>query len=269
MYGAHGRKGKPTKYVQEGRFGYEEYAAKGFQLWGFNTDKASMPEPYQMISIYGIDVPHDSRDPRKLKAHNYVVTESFALDGIELNWDLVSDTTSSDHVHTNGWMKDVADNVYMAQVRRFEETGILTARTEHQLDQKPYFVYDTVYTDGFAWNTITESGKYVPQFAAIATKGALGMWALWKTPYTDLLFDAVSDLNDPKKGFYEGRYENGKGAIKTFTSNNNGILLESLLYKVQGKLLTQSNRQGVWEKAVADPFSRAGKCLPGQPRPKR
>ena len=48
-----------TMYVQEGRLGYEEYAAKGFQLWGFHTERASKPEPYDLMNIYGIDIPYD------------------------------------------------------------------------------------------------------------------------------------------------------------------------------------------------------------------
>ncbi|OUS32566.1 hypothetical protein A9Q99_00390 [Gammaproteobacteria bacterium 45_16_T64] len=264
MFGAHGKKGKPTKYVQEGRLGYEEYAAKGFGLWGFNTERSSKPEPYDIIKLYGHQIPYDSRDPRRLRAHNYVVTESYVLDGIELNWDLPTDETSADNVHSVAWMVDFAQRIYEVQEARYFHSGILTARTEHQLASSPYFVYDTIYTDGYAWNTITESGKYVPQYSAIALKGALGLWSLWETPYTDLLFNAVSDLYDEEKGFYEGKFENGKGLINTFTSNNNGIILETLLYKEQGKLLKFNDLDSFWEKMLDNEFQGQGKCLPGK-----
>ncbi|MBW1972377.1 MAG: DUF3131 domain-containing protein, partial [Deltaproteobacteria bacterium] len=100
LYGAILTKGK-VKYVQEGRLGYEEYGAKGFQLWGFDTKRASMPEPYSFIKIYGLDIPYDTRDPRELAAHNYVVCESYVLDGIELNWDKGSDRDDDDMYHTD------------------------------------------------------------------------------------------------------------------------------------------------------------------------
>lgn len=264
MFGAHGKKGKPTIYVQEGRLGYEEYAAKGFQLWGFDTSRASLPDPYEIIKLYGVEVPYDSRDPRKLTAHNYVVTESYVLDGVELNWDLADDKHSSDSVHTLPWIKEFAQRIYDVQEQRYFNTGILTARTEHQLATSPYFVYDTIYTDGYAWNTITESGKYVPQYASIALKGAVGLWALWDTPYTDLLFDAIADLYHPDKGFYEGKFENGSGFINTFTANNNGIIMALLLYKEQGKLLKFGNVQSHWEKVLADEFVGQGRCLPNE-----
>lgn len=264
MYGAHGKKGKPTQYVQEGRLGYEEYAANGFQLWGFETKQSSDPEPYEVIKLFGVSVPYDSRDPRALRAHNYVVAESYVLDGIELNWDLAHDRDTPDNVHSHPWMVDFAQRIYEVQERRYYNTGILTARTEHQLASSPYFVYDTIYTDGYAWNTITESGKFVPQFGSIALKGAVGLWALWKTDYTDILFNAVSDLYDPEKGFYEGRFENGDGLINTFTANNNGIILESLLYKEQGKLLKFSKLKSHWDRVLQNDFVGVSKCLPSK-----
>ncbi|RMI24939.1 MAG: DUF3131 domain-containing protein, partial [Calditrichaeota bacterium] len=262
MYGAVIGPDGEVMLVQEGRLGYEEYAAKGFQLWGFNTARASKPEPYNVIPIYGVEVPFDTRDPRKYKAHNYVVCESYVLDGLELNWDLASDRSNNDMEHSDRITYEFAQRIYEAQVRRYQHTGIITARTEHQLDGPPYFVYDTIFTDGYPWNTITEDGKYVPDFAAIALKGALGLWALWETEYTDLLFDTISDLYDPEKGFYEGRYEKTGGVINTFTANNNGIMLEALLYKVQGKLLRFSGRESLWDKVIADEFHGENKCLP-------
>lgn len=264
MFGALLEPGKPVQYLQEGRLGYEEYAAKGFQLWGFDTSTASMPEPYSTINLFGYDVPYDTRDPRKLKAHSYVVTESYVLDGIELGWDLSTDHSGPDTSYSNGWMAEFALQIYRVQEARYEATGIITARTEHQLASAPYFVYDTLYTDGYAWNTISEAGEYLPQYSAVAVKGAMGIWALWDTEYTDLLFDHISHLYDREKGFYEGIFENGTGLINTFTSNNNGILLEILLFKQQGKLMRYQDKPlpSLWDKALESPFGYEGQCLP-------
>jgi hypothetical protein len=225
------------QHLQEGRLGYEEYAAKGFALWGFNAKSARKPEPYGIIRLYGAAVPYDARDPRELGAHNYVVTESYALDGIEFGWDEPEDRKSDAFTHTSGWIASSAQNMYLAQQRRFEKTGKFTARTEHQLLGPPYFVYDTLFSDGQPWVTITEAGESVPDASAVALKGAFGLWALWKTPYTDKLMLYVRNAFDPNKGWYEGIFENGEGSIRQFTANNNGIILQTLLYKRDGKLL--------------------------------
>jgi hypothetical protein len=262
LYGAVLNEKKNTLYLQEGRLGYEEYSAKGFQLWGFSTERASKPDPYDLAEIYGVTVPYDRRDPRLFKAHNYVVCESYILDGLELNWDEPADQKSDDLTHTNAWMAEFAQSVYQVQENRYKATGIITARSEHQLDGPPYFVYDTVYSDGYPWNTITDEGVFVPDKAAVALKAAIGMWALWPTEYTDLVFGATSSLYDPAKGFYEGRYEKSGAFIKAFTANNNGIILEAFLHKVQGQLLRFGGRESLWDRLITDEFEDKNKCLP-------
>jgi hypothetical protein len=262
MYGAVADGEKNATYLQEGRLGYEEYSAKGFQLWGFSTERASKPEPYDITEIYGINIPYDRRDPRVLKAHNYVVCESYVLDGLEMDWDEASDRTSDDRTHTNVWMADFAQRIYQVQENRYKATGIVTARTEHQLDTAPYFVYDTIYSDGYPWNTITDEGTFAPEKAAVSLKAAIGMWSLWATGYTDLVFGLTANLYDPLKGFYEGRYEKSRRLISTFTANNNGIILEALLHKVQGKLLTFSGRESMWDHLISDEFEDRNRCLP-------
>jgi hypothetical protein len=236
LYGLGRNPDGSVAHLQEGRLGYEEYAAAGFELWGHPAPAATAPAPYGLVRLYGVAVPFDGRDPRELGAHNYVVTESYVLHGIEFGWDTPSDTTSGPFTHTAGWIAASAQHIYEAQARRFARTGVLTARTEHQLQVDPYFVYDTLFTDGQPWATITDTGRFVPEHAAVALKGAFGLWVLWPTPYTDKLMSAVKVANDPAKGWQEGLLEKG-GRIEAYTANNNGIILETLLYKVQGKLL--------------------------------
>lgn len=249
--------------VQEGRLGYEEYAAKGFALWGFDVKGAMDPAPLQYTSIYGVDVPYDGRDPRVFKSQNYVLTESYLLDGLELGWDLPSSDDQAAGVASHGWRAEFAYRIFSVQQRRFEETGILTARSEHQVNGAPYFVYDSIFADGYPWNTLDPTGVYQPDRAAVSAKAAVGMWALWDVPYTDLLFETVADLSTSPGGFYEGLYENGNGFIPLQTANNNGIILAALLYKEQGPILQRLNKNTqYWDMAYQGSDARANKCLP-------
>lgn len=265
MFGSFNHGDGDTKYVQEGRLGYEEYAAKGFALWGFDVSRALSPEPLNYTTIFDVKVPYDGRDPRVFKNQNYVLTEGYILDGLELGWDLPSDKDNIGDIASHGWRAEFANRIYLVQQRRYEQTGIITARSEHQVNGRPYFVYDTIFADGYPWNTLDPTGEYQPDRAAVAAKAAIGMWALWDTDYTDLLFESVADLYEPDVGFYEGLYENGNGFIPLQSANNNGIILAALLYKVQGPILQQvnSNRQ-VWQTAFADTDIRANKCHPNQ-----
>ncbi|WP_435310177.1 DUF3131 domain-containing protein [Primorskyibacter sedentarius] len=263
MFGSFTQGDGNTRYVQEGRLGYEEYAAKGFALWGFDVDRAMSPEPLSYTTIYDVKVPYDGRDPRIFKNQNYVLTEGYILDGLELGWDMPSDRTNDGLTASHGWRAEFANRIYLVQQRRYEQTGIITARSEHQVNGKPYFVYDSIFADGYAWNTLDPTGEYQPDRSAIAAKAAIGLWALWDTDYTDLLFESVADLYEPDVGFYEGLYENGNGFIPLQTANNNGIILAALLYKVQGPILQQvSNKTEVWDTANAGTDLRDNKCHP-------
>lgn len=257
-----------VSYNQEGRLGYAEYAAKGFALWGFDTRATYEGAQASYIDIFGVQVPFDRRDPRIFGTSNYVLTESYLLDGLEMGWDLPDDRTSGPGVASQGWRAEFANRIYLAQQRRYEETGILTARSEHQVESSPYFVYDTIFADGYAWNTLDPSGVFQPDRAAVATKAAIGMWALWDDPYTQMLFDAVGDLYLPDHGYKEGIYENGSGAIPLQTANNNGILLAALLYKAQGPALRYGQeRTQYWDTAFQDMDVRTTRCLPPPPPP--
>lgn len=262
LYGSYRQANGALTRVQEGRLGYEEYAAKGFQLWGFDTTRASQVDPFRRRNVDGISIEYDARDPKSFGAHTAVVSEPSLLDGLELNWDSAADRISADSMHTDGWAADYAERIYTVQERRFRTTGRLTARTEHHLNVAPYFVYDAILANDVPWNTVTEDSLAVPQFAAVSSRAAIAMWALWRTDYTTQLFEAQAPLADPSRGFFEGVYEAG-AVIPVRTANTNGIILEALLHKVEGKLLRPgAPRNGLWERTLADPAACGAQCLP-------
>ena len=213
-----------TKYLQEGRLGYEEYAAKSFNLMGLDVANSLRYTDFlRFVDIYGVSVGTDSRDPQKYDAHNYVVSEPYILDGIEFGWDNIS--------------QELAWRVYKAQEKRFANTGILTAVSEDNIDQPPYFVYNTVFTDGKPWNTITESGEDASEFKTLSTKAAFGWHVLYETDYTKKLLEKAATLANPERGWYSGLYEVSGKPNKAITANTNGIILEALAYKQNGKLM--------------------------------
>lgn len=268
LFGAYvNKETSETVYAQEGRLGYEEYAAKGFALWGFKPVLAHRAEPFLTTSIFGIQVPYDGRDPRVFHSQNYVVTESYLQDGLELGFDLPHDDSSPDWLNTDGWRAEFADRIYRVQENRWRRTGFMTARSEHNVKGPPYFTYDTIFSDGYPWNTVTPRGDYVPDHAAVASKAALGLWALWDTDYTNVLYEAIIELYNPEKGMYEGMYERGQGRVEIYTANNNGIILTALLHKVQGTILTPyTGETEVWYTAYRDQDIRRRRHYPDPPR---
>ncbi|MBW3695780.1 DUF3131 domain-containing protein [Vibrio sp. T187] len=226
LYGARpsGHKDE-VELVQEGRIGYEEYASKSLALMGRDVFNSMKYIDYlEMIDVYGVDIPTDRRDPAKYHAHNYVVSESYILDGIEFGADSVS--------------KIFAHRIYQAQEERYKETGIVTAVSEDNVDEAPYFVYNTVFSDGKRWNTISDDGKDQSHLKTLSTKAAFGWYALYETEYTDLLIEQASQLSSKEKGWYSGRYEDDGRTNTAITANTNGIVLESLAYIENGPLVS-------------------------------
>lgn len=223
LYGAILENGK-TSYLQEGRLGYEEYGAKSFQLVGLDVSNAIDYTTWlRFVDIHGINIPTDSRTPEKFTAHNYVVSEPYILDGMEYGWDQIS--------------REFAGRVFSVQEAHYKETGKLTAVSEDNIDQAPYFVYNAVFTNGKEWNAITEDGTDASEFKTLSTKAAFGWHMLYETDYTRKLMDAVSNLYDPEKGWYSGLYEKTGKPNTAITANTNGIILEALAYKQTGVLL--------------------------------
>ncbi|MBG1245132.1 DUF3131 domain-containing protein [Nostoc sp. NZL] len=222
LYGATVLPDGKTLLVQEGRLGYEEYGARGYQLWGFSAPKAIAFEPFKLVEINGVQIPVDTRDFQSTNANNYIVSESYILEGIEFG--------------LQGELADFAARVLDVQKRRFDTTGQLTAVTEDNIDQAPYFLYNTVYANGANWATITDANQSYPQFRSISTKAAFGWHYLFpNNAYAQKVFDAVKDLRSPDDGgYYAGIYEESKQPNKALTGNTNGLILEILYYKAKG-----------------------------------
>ncbi|MEA5623393.1 DUF3131 domain-containing protein [Nostoc sp. UHCC 0251] len=222
LFGATVLPDNKTLLVQEGRLGYEEYGARGYELWGFSAPKAIAFEPFKLVEINGVQIPVDTRDFKSTNANNYVVSESYILEGIEFG--------------LQGELADFAARVLDVQKRRYDTTGQLTAVTEDNIDQAPYFLYNTVYANGANWATITDANQPYPQFRSISTKAAFGWRYLFPdNAYAQKLFDAVKDLRSPDDGgYYAGIYEESKQPNKALTGNTNGLILEILYYKAKG-----------------------------------
>lgn len=267
LYGGVSQNGDLQKY-EERRSGYQDYIALGFQAWGWSTERASRKEPYDTERIFDIAILPEVTNPAdRGKSGNPppVVTLPYVLDGLEFNWDIVNEGWSLDSVHSDPVRADLAQRIYMVQERRYQQKKIFTARTDHQTSSSPYFVYDTIFAAGYPWNTMSDGGKFMPQAALVSSRAAFGLWALWKTDYTDSLLGVVNALSDPGRGWYEGRFESTGGYEYVVTSTTNAVVLEALLYKVVGKLYRLAAKDGYYQVVLKDEFTHPGKCMPLDP----
>ncbi len=223
MFGTAIIKGK-EQYNQEGRLGYENYAAYGLKLWGLDVNKAlDTKTNTAFVGIYGQGVPYDKRDFDNSGANNYVLSEPYILDGIETGFQSLP--------------KAYADRVLAAQEARYMAMNQLTAATEDNLDRAPYFVYNSIFVNGKPWSNITDSRQNHPELRFLSAKAAIGWHVLYNSDYTQKLFSFVETNLKAEGGWYNGYYEVSKEPNKAQTANNNGVILQSLLYKKVGKPL--------------------------------
>ncbi len=224
---------------QEGRLGYEQYAAKVFEKVGFSaTTAANYNNKWRSnADILGVSIAYDSRDPREYTANNYVVTESYAMDAMELGID-------DDN-------RQLLQNIFDVQKKRWQETGIVTAISEDNIDREPYFLYNTIFNAGLNFSTIDSLGNDFNHLKSVSTKAAISMAMLFPDdPYSDVLMSTISSAYDPDGGWYAGVYENGAGYNDVTTANTNGVILGGIMYKKYGPLL-QSCENCAIKKQIA------------------
>ena len=208
---------------QEGRVGYEQYAAKAMMLFGYDVYRAYEVRNDLMVQmVEGQPIPVDTRLHRGTTPA-FVVSEPYLFDGLEFGFDARSHR--------------FATAIYRAQEARYEDTGILTAVTESHLSEAPYFSYSSVWGGGSPWAVMTFQGERIDSRRTIATKAAFGWDALFGTEYTQTLVDALKDTADPEKGWPEGIYEQSGEVNGSTTANTNAVVLAALAFKAGGPLM--------------------------------
>ncbi|MEH2042848.1 DUF3131 domain-containing protein [Nostoc sp.] len=209
--------------VQEGRLGYEQYAAQSLKLWNIQATNALTNPPVKAVQVDGITLQIDERNFKNSGASNYLTNDPYLLWGLEMGW--------------NDAVKPQVQNLLKVQLQRFKRTGILTAVNEDSLDRPPYFLYYSVYSNGQSWQAVNTTGKAYPQLRFVSTKAAFSWFALMPDePYTKMLRDFAQNLADKNRGYLSGRYENSKlGVNASVDVNTNAIVLESLLYQARGR----------------------------------
>ncbi len=209
--------------VQEGRLGYEQYAAESLKLWNIEALKALSHPPTKTVQVEGIRLDIDQRNLKNSGASNYLTNDPYLFWGLELGW--------AESV------KPQVLNLLAVQRQRHQRTGILTAVNEDSLDRPPYFLYNSVYADGKPWNAQSASGQPADRLKQLSTKAAFAWEALLPNePYTKLLRNAAQSLMNKDRGFFTGRFENQTPSVNTvFNVNTNAAVLESILFKARNQ----------------------------------
>jgi hypothetical protein len=212
-----------TQTYQEGKLGYEQYAARGFELWGHPAEQAldlhANAEPFD---VDGTPLLRDRRGGERL------TSDPFVLLGLELGW------TAAE--------RRLALGILDAQRRRWEATDQITIVGEDALDRPPhYFYYYGVQQDGRPFSVGAHGADDDPDAPRwVSAKSAWGWYALVPTAYTRLAVDAVAPAALPGRGWRSGVYEGTGEPAGIPNLNAAAVILEAALYARRGAPLVEA-----------------------------
>ena len=202
---------------QEGRVGYEQYAAEGFALWGAKVNLAiDFAANAKAVVVNGVTIVTDVR------GGDVMTSEPFVMMGLELGW-------------KNDVWKNLALAVLSAQEARFRQTGIVTMVSEDAIPVPPaYFYYYLLYHEGKPFVVSTVGGTVSDSFPRwVSAKAAFGYHALAPGDYTWRALQTVKFGGD-SDGWTAGVFEGTKNSTKTYNLNTAAIVLESAAYMKRG-----------------------------------
>lgn len=243
------------------RLGYQQYAASGFESWGFDARDALVFEPSERVKLYGIDLLSDGRDERMTGILSPIVSAPSLLSGLELGWGVAGIRSNPEERDFRQRSANLAHKTFLVQQFRYGRDKIITARTDHRTSQAPFYAIDSIFVKGYPWNTVSEAGDDMQSQALVATQAVFPMRALWRKHYSDVLTENVDHLYLADKGWYEGRFEKTGGFERVISLRTNALVLESLLYQVEGRLYHEETRAGLFELWTKDPYRSRPTCL--------
>ena len=193
---------------QEGRLGYEQYAANGFALWNAPVTVARNLNFDGWTDVEGLVLPVDHRNL------NYLTSEPFFLACME------HDGLAPEYRKLSGL-------IYQVQKRRWQRTGQLTAVSEDAIARYPWFVYNCVVFGASPWVCVDRSGHPRPALKSLSTKASWAWGALVADGYSELLLKKAGTLFHPEKAFMAGEFENGV-PNQSQNINTNAVVLEAI-----------------------------------------
>lgn len=221
MFGADiSPKGKRRRF-QEGRIGYEQYAARGYAFWGQNVANAlDIRKHATPVTVLGHELLQDSRGLDRLSS------EPFVLLGLEVGWTPQEDT--------------LARNLLAVQEQRYRATGIVTIASEDAIGIAPfYFYYYCVYCSGKAFVIdVAQPGPPRTSPRWVSTKATFGWYALLPNEYTKIALDRVARAKT-SVGWSSGVFERAGTPTRTYDVNTAAIVLEAAAYRKLGRPLLQ------------------------------
>lgn len=210
------RRSGDTRKYQEGRIGYEQYAAHGFEVWGTRAENAlDIEHNMKGRTIYGVEVPKDTRGGDRL------TSEPFILLGMEAGW------TAAE--------RRIAERLLAVQAARYTQSDTLTMVSEDAINIPPhYFFYYTILSSAGPFTIEVQRPVRVNSPRWLSTKAAFSWHALLPGDYTQRVLQEVRARAMVHDVWGAGVMENGR-ATGNPNLNTAAVVLEAAAYRKVGR----------------------------------
>lgn len=210
---------KTTKrriYRQEGRLGYLQYAAKGYEFEGHDVRDILSKTMTRKVTVNKIPLVIDTRNVP------FFTSDSYLLYAIEIG--------ESTH-----WWNQI-DNLYQLHKikNKNEENNKIWVFAEDAMNRKPWFAYNNIYYQTSAWRSTTSQGKVIENPQVFSNKAAFAFSVIYDDEFSQKLSDEVLKRSLSQRSIPTGVYFNDK-VNTAFNINTNSLILVSLWYKSRNK----------------------------------
>lgn len=200
-----------TLFLQEGRLGYLQYAARGYQLTGLDVGKAFQREQIAIKDVDGFKLYIDQRNLP------YATSDPYVLNAIELGRD-------------QQWW-DQLETLYALQETKSIQENRLWVFSEDAISKAPWFSYNNFYIYGKSWLSTAPGGTPIEDPQIFSNKVALGLSVLFPDhPFSHQLSQAVIKNSLTHRSVPTGIYMSG-GFNAAYNINTNSLILTALWFK--------------------------------------
>jgi hypothetical protein len=201
---------RSTSYRQEGRLGYLQYAAQGYQFSGFDVENAFKQDNTTEIMQEGIPLHIDQRNLP------FFTSDSYVLQAIELGSPIV-------------WWNQL-ENVYQLHKTHYSDTKVLRIFAEDAMNKAPWFSYNNINIYGKSWLSTNTRGKSITNPQIFSNKVAFAFSVLFDDAFSQQLATQVLSNSLSQRSVPTGLYQDGS-TNTAYNINTNSLILVALWFK--------------------------------------
>lgn len=206
---------RSISYRQEGRLGYLQYAAQGYQLLGFDVETAFKRDNTIAIIQEGASLYIDKRNLA------FFTSDSYVLQAIELGSPTV-------------WWNQL-ESIYQLHKTHNSDTNILQIFAEDAMNKAPWFSYNNINIYGKSWLSTNTRGKKINNPQIFSNKVAFAFSVLFDDVFSQQLATQVISNSLSQRSIPTGIYQDNS-TNTAYNINTNSLILISLWFKSRNNI---------------------------------